>query len=120
MLQQDAVEEVLVAVLEGGQPDVALEGLGLAHDVGIGALRLLGHRAHHGRQQALEPELTPLLVAEGGRLVVQMVAEKARAALPDLHAALAVRAMVDAILIHCRAILLARPRRYNRGLAGIS
>ena len=56
VIGEDAIEEVLVAVLQRGQADVALEGLGLAHDVRVGPLGLLLDRVHPVGQQAIEPE----------------------------------------------------------------
>lgn len=48
MITQDAIEEVLVAIVERGEPDVSLQGVGLAGDVLVDPAGLLfdGVRAH--------------------------------------------------------------------------
>ena len=60
---EDAVEEDLVAVLERGEADEALQGVGLARDVAVGPRRLLLHGGDGAREQAVEPEAQPLLRA---------------------------------------------------------
>ena len=79
VLQEHAVEERLVAVLEGGQPDVALEVVRLpAHVLELEAHLLLD--VHHaGRQEAAQGEVLALLVAEGGVLVEDRVGEQREA-----------------------------------------
>ncbi len=56
VLDEEAVEQGLVAVLECGQADVALEVIGLAPDVLEFEGDLLVDRRHARRQQAVEAE----------------------------------------------------------------
>ncbi len=100
VVPEHLVEEVLVAVLEGGEADEALEGLGLAGDVAVGPAGLLLHRAHHVGEQALEPELAPLLAGERGGPVVHRVVEELRSAQPHLRPLAPVRSAFPAIRLH--------------------
>ena len=100
VFEQDAEEQVLVAILQGRQPDVALQRIGLPHDVGVGAGSLLLHGADHGRQQPLELELATFLDREGGRLVVEVVAQQAGTPLPDPDADASVRGRLETIRFH--------------------
>ena len=85
VVEEEPVEERLVALLQRGQADVALEGVRLAHDGGVHPADLLVEGAHRVRQQALEAEGLALLAREGGALVVDGMAQQRRAAVEDLH-----------------------------------
>ena len=103
VVPEHLVEEVLVAVLDGGQADVALERVGLADDVAVGAPGLLLHRAHHVGQQPLEAQLAPLVAREGGRPVAHRVVEQLRPAQPQLHALPSVGATLSPVRLHTGA-----------------
>ena len=62
VLDEDPVEQGLVAVLERGQADVALEVVGLAPDVLELERDLLLDRRHTRRQQTVQAEGVALLV----------------------------------------------------------
>ena len=100
MVDEEPVEEGLVPVLQGGEADVALEGVALARDVAVGAPRLLLERAHGVGQQALEPERAPLLARERGALVVHGVAQELGAPVGYLQPRHAIRARLEAITLH--------------------
>jgi len=80
VLDQETVEQGLVAVLEDGQPDVLLQVVSLGSQVfqlqGDLLLNRQGCRGH----QAVQIELIALLRGEGRSLVEQRVAEQLRAA----------------------------------------
>ena len=80
VLDEHPVEERLVAVLKGRQPDVFLEVVGLGPDV----LELEGHLlldAQTGvRQEPAESELVTLLPGERGPLVQERIAKQPRPA----------------------------------------
>ena len=79
VVDEHAVEEVLVAVLQGGQADVALERIApCARCCRRRARACCSMRAHGVRQQALEPERGALLARERGALGVHRVAEERR------------------------------------------
>jgi hypothetical protein len=80
VIDEHAVEEVLVAVLEGGQSDVFLERVGLARDVRVGPAPLLLEGADGLGEKAFEPERASLLRGEGSALGVEGVAEQRHAA----------------------------------------
>ena len=109
VVDEDAIEEVLVAVLEGSEADVPLERVLLPRDVPVDPERLLLHGAHRFGQQPDEAEGLPLLEGEGGALVVHRVIEERGPAAADLdaEAALAVLALPvpfhPAILAGCPA-----------------
>ena len=84
MFAEDPVEEVLVAVLEGFEPDVALERIALAHDVLVGAARLLVEAGDRRGQQPGQLEALALLEREGGALVVHGLREELFAAVGNL------------------------------------
>ena len=79
VLAQHVMEEMLVAVLERSQTDVALERIGLAGEVLVDAPRLLLERVDRRGQEPFEAEGPPLLEGEGRALVVQRVAQDLRA-----------------------------------------
>ena len=100
VVTQDPVEEVLVAVLQGGQADVALEGIALADDVAVGPAGLLAHRAHHVGEQALERQLPPLLPGERGGAIAHRVVQELGPAQSELDPLPAVRATLPAVRLH--------------------
>ncbi len=69
VLDEEPVEQGLVAVLEGGQPDVPLEVVGLAPDVLELQGDLLVDRRHARRQQTVQAEGVALAGREGRALV---------------------------------------------------
>ncbi len=85
MVEQQPVEEVLVAVLQRRQSDVALQRVDLARELGVDALGLLVLRADDRRQQALEPEGATLPGGEGGALVEERLAKDLDAARAGLQ-----------------------------------
>ena len=85
VLAQHVMEQVLVAVLERGEPDVALERIGLAREVLVDAPRLLLERVDRRGQETLETEGQPLLPGEGGALVVERVPKDLGTGVRDLR-----------------------------------
>jgi hypothetical protein len=69
VVQQDAVEEVLVAVLERREADVLLERLALAGDVVADAALLLFHGVRRVWEKPFEAERLALLAREALPLV---------------------------------------------------
>ena len=80
MVDQEAVEQGLVAILEARQADVALEIIGFGGEPVYleGGLLLKGQ--HPRRQQSPELEEPPLVDAEGAPLVEHRVVEQVPAA----------------------------------------
>ena len=76
VVHEDAVEQVLVAVLERGEPDVLLEHVRLARDVRVDAPRLLLHRADRVRKESFEAVGLTLLFGESRAFCVQGVPEQ--------------------------------------------
>jgi hypothetical protein len=109
MVDEHAIEEVLVAVLERAQPDIALEGVVLARDVAVGPRGLHLHRAHHVGEESVQAEGGPLLAGEGGALVVHRVAEKLRPAVGDADAR-SVLVRPDVVPLHGRMFPRGRRR----------
>ena len=102
VLEEDAVEKDLVPVLDGGEADVALERVRLAHDVAVGAPHLLFDRSDGGGEEPLEGELPPLLEGEGGRAVVHRVVQEGGALEAHLHVLLPVGAPLPPIGLHAQ------------------
>src|SRR4029434_718586 len=67
VLAQHVMEQVLVAVLERREPDIALERIGLAREVFVDAPRLLLERVDRRGQETLKTERLALLTSERGR-----------------------------------------------------
>ena len=70
VVAQQAIEQRLVAVLEGRQPDVPLEVVRLASDMLELKAGLLGERERTRRQEPAQPERVALVVGEC-RVLVQ-------------------------------------------------
>ena len=85
MLGEEPVEQRRVAVLERGQPDVALERVVLAPEVLELQDDLLLDRQHAVGQQAAKPEGVALGVGEGEVLGQQPAAEESRPGERDLR-----------------------------------
>ena len=83
VLGEEPVEERRVAVLEGGQPDVALERVVLDPEVLELELDLLLDRQHPVRQEPAQPERVALLVREREVLGQEPAAEERRPGEPD-------------------------------------
>jgi hypothetical protein len=83
VLGEDAVEEGRIAVLEGGEADVALEVVGLAAEVLELEEELVVNRQDPVRQQATQPEGVPFGVRKGEILGQQAAAEEGGAGQPD-------------------------------------
>ncbi len=82
IVDEQPVEQGLVAVLERREADVALEVVGLAPDVLQLEGDLLVDRRHARRQQAVEAEGIPLAGGEGRALVEQWLCDKRVTATP--------------------------------------
>ena len=80
VVQQDLVEERLVAVLERCEADVPLQVVRLAPDVLQLQRHLLVHAHHARREQAADAQVVALLVGEGGALVENGVRQERHAA----------------------------------------
>jgi hypothetical protein len=81
VLDEHAVEEDLVAVLEGRQPDVLLERVRLGSEVLDLELDLLLDGADPGGKQCVQPELIALLLREAEILVGRGVLQQPEATL---------------------------------------
>jgi hypothetical protein len=103
VIDEHAVEEMLIAILERGEADVLLEGVLLADDVGVDPPDLLIHRAHGRGQQALEAEGGALLRRERGALRVERMREQPRAAIGDLEVGRTVAIALQAVALHGNA-----------------
>src|SRR4029453_1698969 len=75
VLAQHVMKQMLVAVLERSEPDIALEGIGLAREVLVDAPRLLLERGEGRGEGALEAEGLALRPREGRALVVEGVTQ---------------------------------------------
>jgi hypothetical protein len=75
VLAQHVMKQMLVAVLERSEPDIALEGIGLAREVLVDAPRLLLERVDGRGQEAFEAEGLALRPREGRALVVEGVTQ---------------------------------------------
>ena len=73
MVNQEAVEERLVAVLQSGEEEIALHVVPGALIVLVGAGALLFFRRDAGREEAAEPEGFALLDAEASSLVEKWI-----------------------------------------------
>ena len=69
MLLHQFVEERFVAVLQGGEKDVFLEGIRFAQEIAIHAAQLFLKREHPRRQQAAQPQHIPFAFGERRALV---------------------------------------------------
>ena len=85
VLQQDPVEERLVAVLERREPDEPLEFVALAAVLRDLEGDLLFERSHARRQEPAEPEDLSLLLGERGVLVQQRLRQQLVSAVGDRH-----------------------------------
>ena len=85
VLDQDPIEERLVAVLQRREPDEALEIVALSPDVLELEADLLVDRGHPRWQQAAQAENVPFGLVEAGVLVQERLLEKLGAGLLDLH-----------------------------------
>jgi hypothetical protein len=94
---EHAIEKVLVAVLDGGQSDEALERIVFPHDVAVGAPCLHVLRGHGGGQKAVEPEGPALVAGERGRAVVHRMIEKLGAPKGHLHPLSAARVALSGV-----------------------
>lgn len=83
VIDEEAVEERLVAVLEGGEADVALEVVGLAPHVFELERDLLIHGRNAWGQQPAQPKLLALTLGEGSVLVEQATRDQVRPAVGD-------------------------------------
>jgi hypothetical protein len=97
VVAQQAVEEGLVAVLQGAEEEEPLQVGRLLQEVLIAAGHLLLHGAHPGGQQPGQAEVVPLLLGEGGALVQQRAVQQQPAAEGDLKGRLP-RALVQNFL----------------------
>lgn len=111
VLEQQAVEERLVAVLQGGEADVALEGGGLRHHRVVRALDLLLDGLDAARQQALEPKPSALFLGERRPLVEERVSQDVAPAQRGVRAEL-VGGALEVVTHHDFAGTLLDPRRY--------
>lgn len=109
MIPQDTVEEVLVAILERGEPDVSLQGIGLAGDVLVDAAGLLLDGVGRPRQEALQTERAPLLAREGAALVEHGLGEELRAPVRNLDAQPPAGMLSHAIRLHRLLVASGRP-----------
>ena len=91
VLEGQAVEERLVAVLQARQVDELLETARLRLEVLVGPVHLLVHGAHGRRHQAAEVELVALPLREGGALVGERVQQQRPSRLGHRHVLLAGR-----------------------------
>ena len=96
VLDEEPVEERLVAILERGQADVPLEVVGLAADVLELEPDLLVDRRHAWRQQAVQAEGVALAVGECRALVQQRISDQIVPATPDFRTAVRVGQRGDA------------------------
>ena len=85
VLDQHAVEERLVAVLEDGQADELLQVVSLGPQVLQLQGDLLLDRQRRGGHQAVQIELLAFLRGEGRSLVVHRVAEQLHTAVGRFH-----------------------------------
>ena len=83
MLDEHPEEERLVAVLQGGEPDVPLQRVGLAPDVLELERDLLVDAQDLRREEAAQAQRVALLRRERGVLVEDLVAQKLHAAQRD-------------------------------------
>ncbi len=100
MVHEHSEEEVLVAVLQRGEPHVAVEGPIPPGHVPVGPPRLLLHRADNVGEEALEAQGPALFRGEGGGAVVHRVREQLRASQPHLHPLPAVGTALETIGFH--------------------
>ena len=91
VLEGQAVEERLVAVLQARQVDELLEVARLRLEVLVGPVHLLVDVAHGRRHQAAEVELVALPLREGGALVGERVQQQRPSLLGHGHVLLAGR-----------------------------
>ena len=80
VVDQEPVEEVLVAILKGRQADELLERVRLARDVVVGPSLLLLQAADGDGKKPLQPEVLSFLRVEGRTLRVQGMPQQPRAA----------------------------------------
>ena len=85
VLEQDPVEERLVAVLERREPDEPLEFVALAAVLRDLEGDLLFERSHARRQEPAEPEDLSLLLGERGVLVQQRLCQQLVSTVGDRH-----------------------------------
>ena len=85
VIAQHAVEQVLVAILQGGQLDVLLERIVVGADRSVNASRLHRHRDVLARQQPFQPEGSALGQRKTRALVVQWLAQQRRSAQSHLE-----------------------------------
>jgi len=109
VIHEDAIEKVLVPVVEPGEAGVALEGIALLRDARVGPLGLLLQRGDHVRQESLEPEGSPLLLRERRGAVVDRVAEQLGPPEPHLDSLPTVRSQLPSVRFHCY-LRLCNPR----------
>ena len=76
MLDQQAVEQGLVAILEAAQVDEALQIFGFALVGLVGPAHLGVQLGDPGPQHAVDPQAEPLLLLEGGGLVEERITQQ--------------------------------------------
>ena len=84
VIDQHAIEQHLVAIVQARHPDVLLERSALGADLTDGGGRLLGERGDAMRDHPAHVELVPLRAIEGGRLIRRGILEQPNSRLPGL------------------------------------